>query len=271
MEAMTEREFYDFAAYIKGKFGISLGWEKKTMLEGRLHKVFLKLNFDGFKEFYAYLQADRTGRADAILTNAITTNHTYFMREYNHFEFYSQKVLPYWEKNIHDGDLRTWCAACSTGEEAYTLAMLIQDFFSLKERNWDTTVLATDLSLAALALARQGVYTNEAMLHVPEHWKRVYFTSIDHEYYQARESLKAEVIFRRFNLMNDHFPFRKKFHAIFCRNVMIYFDAKTRRTLVRKFYECLEKGGYLFIGHSEVIDRNESLFEYIMPAVYRKG
>lgn len=271
MEAMTEQEFYDFSVYIKSKFGISLGREKKTMLEGRLHKVFLKMDFGGFKEFYAYLQKDQTGKADAILTNAVTTNHTYFMRENKHFEFFSQEVLPYWEKNIRDGDLRTWCAACSTGEEAYTLAMLIHDYFSLKNKQWDTTVLATDLSLAALSIARQGVYTKEAMLHVPQHWKRIYFSDLDHEYYKARESLKTEVIFRRFNLMNEHFPFKKNFHTIFCRNVMIYFDAKTRNTLIHKFYDCLEKGGYLFIGHSEVIDRNESLFEYIMPSVYRKG
>ncbi|MGE5405298.1 MAG: CheR family methyltransferase, partial [Candidatus Saccharibacteria bacterium] len=111
----------------------------------------------------------------------------------------------------------------------------------------------------------------DQLSQVPANWKRSYFKPLDRERLAVVDRIKAEVIFRRFNLMNTHFPFKKKFHVIFCRNVMIYFDAETREHLVEKFYEHTEPGGFLFIGHSESLNRKLTKYEYIMPAVYRKG
>lgn len=270
MVEMTEQDFIYLTGYIKKKFGIHLGKEKKALVEGRLGKILTALNITNVGEYYEYLLKDTTGNADIALVNAITTNHTFFMREASHFRYYADVVLPYWEKVLHDRDLRTWCAACSSGEEAYTLAMIIRDFFNLKNQNWDTKVLATDISLTALQTAKRGIYAAEAMESLPDKWRKIYFQRFDRANYQIRAELKAEVIFRQFNLISEAFPFKRKFHAIFCRNVMIYFDMKTRKELVEKFYQYLEPGGYLFIGHSEVLDRKELLFRYIMPSVYRK-
>lgn len=268
--AMKDQTFVNLTAYIHQKFGINLGREKRALLEGRLYKLIAKLGLSDAEEYYEYLIGEKTGVADIDLVNAVTTNHTFFMRESEHFRCFSESVLPYWYDTIRDRDLRTWCAACSTGEEAYTLAMLIGDFFSLKNQFWDTTVLATDISHTALKMAITGIYTNESMASLPDRWRRIYFQKLDSEHYQANTKLKAEVTYRQFNLIAAHFPFKRRFHTIFCRNVMIYFDRQTRLALVKRFYECLEPGGYLFIGHSEVLDRNMTLFKYVMPSVYRK-
>ncbi len=271
MSTMTDKEFRELASYIKNKFGIHLGSEKKALVEGRLSKVFTALSIEDASAYYQYLISDKTGKADVMLANAITTNHTFFMRETEHFTYFSDVVLPYFSKKISDYDLRTWCAACSSGEEAYTLAMIMQDFFSLQNSKWDTKLLATDLSMVALSTAKKGIYEKEAIMGLPPHWIRMYFRKIANEEFQVMPSLQNEIIFRQFNLMNRTFTFKRKFHVIFCRNVMIYFDRPTRKALIEKFYQWLEPGGYLFIGHSEVIERHESLFTYVMPAVYRKG
>lgn len=267
---MTDEDYQCLSGYIKKKFGIHMGPEKKRLVEGRLQKILQELQFSDMKTYCNYLLEEKTGKADVALVNAITTNHTFFMRETEHFSCFSKVVLPQMEQSIRDYDLRTWCAACSSGEEAYTLAMLIRDFFSLKSGPWNTKLLATDISLTALAAAKSGVYSAEAVALLPERWRKIYFKKIDGAYYQVKPELKEEIIYRQFNLINAQFPFKKKFHTIFCRNVMIYFDSSTRRALVKKFHACLEKGGYLFIGHSEVIDRSDSLFSYVGPSVYRK-
>lgn len=271
MEILSEEDFCKLALYIKNKFGIHLGREKKTLVEGRLYKVFMNLGVSNANDYYQYLLQDKSGKADKILANAITTNHTFFMRETEHFKYFSEVVLPYLFETIMNNDLRIWCAACSTGEEAYTLAMIIQDFFLVKKPLWDTKLLATDLSTSALNDARMGIYDDESVNALPERWRKTYFKQINENKFQVEKFLKNEIIFRQFNLNNSHFSFKKKFHVIFCRNVMIYFDRETRKQLVNKFYQWLEPGGYLFIGHSEVIERGEVPFQYVMPAVYRKG
>lgn len=268
---MREETFHALASYIKEKFGICLGQEKKTLLEGRLVKVIARLGLADAQAYYAYLLKEKSGAADIELINAISTNHTFFMRETDHFQYFSETVLPDWYERIRDRDLRTWCAACSTGEEAYTLAMLIGDFFSLRSCNWDTTLLATDISEAALAAARRGIYESKAVAQLPERWRKLYFHRMGEAHYQVNAKLQQEIVYRQFNLITPHFPFKRKFHAIFCRNVMIYFDKETRRALIDRFYQSLERGGYLFIGHSEVLDRRETPFEYLRPSVYRKG
>jgi chemotaxis protein methyltransferase CheR len=271
MLSMTDAEFIELAAYIKKKFGVNLGLEKRNLVHGRLQKIISEHGFLTLREYYEYLLADISGAANVELVNAITTNHTFFMREPSHFDFFSQQVLPFLYQTIHNHDLRVWCAVCSTGEEAYTLAMLIADFFSVKNQLWDTKLLATDISLQALRFAQKGIYSKEEVMNLPRKWQTIYFNEFEEDHYKIKTELQAQVIFRQFNLMDEIFPFKKKFHTIFCRNVMIYFDDKTRRRLVEKFYEYLEPGGYLFIGHSEVIDRNATLFSYVMPSVYRKG
>ena len=268
MSAITDREFSELVKFIKQNFGINLT-QKKALLLGRLDNYITQNGFASFSEYFHYIVNDSSGKAGAILLNKLTTNHTYFMREPQHFNYLEQVALPAFARNAGK-DLRIWSAGCSTGEEPYTLAMVIDSFFGVAKCQWDAKILATDISTAALERGQRGVYLNSQLDALPGCWRTKYFSEIDAEYSAVSKKLREEVIFRRFNLMNTAFPFKKKFHLIFCRNVMIYFDADTKRNLVNRFYDHTESGGYLFIGHSEALNRHESKYAFIAPAIYRK-
>jgi len=270
MLTITNKEFRQLADYIKANYGIHLKEEKQALVTGRLHNVLIQNNFNNFSEYYDYVVSDKTGDAVATLIDKITTNHTFFMREADHFYYFRDKVLPSLANSVKDKDLRIWSAGCSTGEEPYTLIMMIDEFFGTEKKWWDTKVLATDISSKVLDIASKGIYENDRIAPLPSHWKLNYFKKIEKEKSVLVDKIRNEVIYRKFNLMDQVFPFKKKFHVIFCRNVMIYFDAQTKRELVQKFYDLTEYGGYLFIGHSESINREETKYKYVIPAVYRK-
>ncbi|EGW39723.1 protein-glutamate O-methyltransferase CheR [Desulfosporosinus sp. OT] len=270
MLRITNKEFSQLAAYIKANYGIHLGEEKRALVTGRLHQVLIQNDFRNFSDYYEHIISDKTGNSAAILINKMTTNHTFFMREVDHFEYCKAKVLPYLANQVKAKDLRIWSAGCSSGEEPYTLAMVIDEFFGKERILWDAKVLATDISSRVLEEAKKGVYKNEEIATLPAQWRLNYFRKIDNEKSVFVDRIRNEVIYRKFNLMDSPFPFKRKFHVIFCRNVMIYFDAQTKCELVNKFYDLMEYGGYLFIGHSESLNREESKFKYIMPAIYRK-
>lgn len=267
---ITKEEFKKLAEYIGLNYGIQLKEEKQALVNGRLQNVLLENHFKSFSEYYDHVVRDKTGAAATTLINRITTNHTFFMREPEHFNYYRDTVLPYLKDSVKNRDLRIWSAGCSSGEEPYTLAMLIDEFFGAEKKNWDARVLATDISDKVLSEAKQGVYRNEELSSLPPGWKLNYFRKIDAERSVVSDRIRNEVIFRHFNLMSQTFPFRRKFHVIFCRNVMIYFGNDTRRELVGKFYDLTEPGGYLFIGHSESLARDQTRYKFVLPAVYRK-
>lgn len=270
MIKMTDEEFKLLSRYIKENSGINLKVEKKTLLIGRLNNMLLELGMDNFMTYYKHLQNDIQGTELSRLIDKVTTNHTYFMREAEHFSYFTQTVLPYFSANVRNRDFRIWCAASSTGEEPYTLAILLEEYFKMSAEKWDKKLLATDLSLNVLETAKNGIYSSDKVNALPKIWALNYFDKVTPMEYQVKSNLRNEVIFRRFNLLEPVFPFKQKFHVIFCRNVMIYFDNPTKETLINKFYENLEYGGYLFIGHSESINRESTKFKYIKPAVYRK-
>lgn len=270
MGTITDREFAELVQFIKQNYGINLT-QKRTMVLGRLYNYIAQSGFESFSEYFHHVVSDPTGRAGTVLVNKLTTNHTYFLREPQHFEFLERVTLPYLAKAAgNDKDLRIWSAGCSTGEEPYTLAMVIDSFLGPEKWRWDSKILATDISTAALATAQKAVYANSQLETLPGGWRTRYFQKLDAERSVLGDKIRGEVILRRFNLMNEAFPFKKKFHVIFCRNVMIYFEMETKRALVNRFYDSLEPGGYLFIGHSESINRQESKFAFIAPAIYRK-
>ncbi|MBB6216219.1 chemotaxis protein methyltransferase CheR [Anaerosolibacter carboniphilus] len=270
MITITTKEFKQLADYIKVNYGIHLKEEKRSLITGRLHHVLISKNFRSFTEYYDYIVADKAGHAVATLIDKITTNHTFFMRETDHFYFLRDKVLPYLVGTAKDKDLRIWSAGCSSGEEPYTLAMILDEFLGKEKVWWDTKILATDISNSVLDTAQKGIYSNEGIASLPAQWKNSYFKKLNNENSVLIDMIRNEVIYRKFNLMEEVFPFKRKFHVIFCRNVMIYFDNKTKNDLVDKFYDAMEYGGYLFIGHSESLNRDATKFKYIMPAVYRK-
>lgn len=267
---ITDKEFYQLSNYIKENYGIRLCKEKKSLVVGRLSNVLFQNNFKSFSQYYDYVVKDKTGDAVVTLIDKITTNHTYFMREKNHFIYFKDKVLPYLYKTVKDKDIRIWSAGCSTGEEPYTISMIMDEFFQEEKILWDTKILATDISGKVLDIARKGKYSNEKIASLSVTWKLNYFKKIDIKNSVIIDKIKDEVIYRKLNLIREVFPFKKKFHVIFCRNVMIYFDEQTKRDLIQKFYDLTECGGYLFIGHSESINRDDTKYKYVMPAVYRK-
>jgi len=270
MITITEKEFVKFAAYIEANYGIHLKKEKQSLITGRLQGVLVENGFKSFSEYYDFITSHNGGDAITTFINKITTNHTFFMREAEHFIFLKENVLPVLAAHCRDKDLRIWSAACSSGEEPYTLAMIIDEFFGREKVWWDTKILATDISGKALTIARNGEYANDKVAALPALWRTNYFKKLDRENSIVVEKIKNEVIFRNFNLMEKVFPFKKKFHVIFCRNVMIYFDGPTKEQLVQKFYDMTEYGGYLFIGHSESLNKDTTQYKYVMPAVYRK-
>ena len=267
---LKDSEFRELTGYIKDNYGINLT-HKKLLIEGRLSNMVTEKGFSGFSEYLKFVFEDSSGNEISTLINKLTTNHTFFMREADHFDYFRDFVLPYLETNAKTKDLRVWSAGCSSGEEPYTLAMIMADYFGEERSLWNTTILATDISHKVLDIAEKGIYSVDAVNTLPKYWSLRYFNKIGNENYQINTETREEVIYRNFNLMTEVFPFKKKFHVIFCRNVMIYFEPKTKMDLINKFYDITEPGGYLFIGHSESINKNETKYEYIMPAVYRKG
>lgn len=252
-------------------FGINLS-AKKVLVQGRLGNM---LSDRGFKSYDDYLDAvikDSSGAEVTTILNKLTTNHTFFMREPEHYTFLKDTILPYMTETCkNDHILRIWSAACSSGEECYTTAMLMDQYFGAEKAKWDTIILATDISQDVIGKAKRGIYSEEGMKGLSNDWKDRYFNKLSDGRYEICQGIKDEVVFKTFNLM-DPMPDKykaKPFDLIFCRNVMIYFDAPTKQALVNRFYDVVKPGGYFFIGHAESVNRNDTKFEYIKPAIYR--
>jgi chemotaxis protein methyltransferase CheR len=234
MNELTDKEFSQLVDFIKSNYGINIKEEKRALLVGRLYNTLAVNGYNSFTEFYNDLISNKSREAVTTLINRITTNHTYFLREKDHFIYFKDTVLPYLEKSVTNRDLRIWCAACSSGEESYTLEMIIQDYFGKSKLYWDSKILATDISEKVLQEAKKGIYTAEKIEPLPATWINSYFHRYDDYNYEVNDNIKDEIIYRKFNLMEKIMPFKKKFHVIFCRNVMIYFDNPTKVELVNR-------------------------------------
>ncbi len=270
---LSDIEFRAIRDLVYKHTGIHLTESKKTLIVARLQRVLAARGFANFSEYCEFVEKDTSYRALSDLVNRISTNHTFFYREKAHFEFMPARALPeIREMLIHRNsrDLRIWCAGCATGEEAYTIVMILLEYFGSEYFNWDGGVLATDISDKVLEIAKEGVYSEERLENLPEYLKKKYFRKTLKGFWEVRDIIKKEVTFRRFNLMNTVFPFKEKFHIIFCRNVMIYFDRFVKDALIKRFYDISSPGGYLFIGHSESLERGKCPYSYVVPAVYKK-
>ncbi len=266
---ITDADYQRLKSFMLKNYGINLEG-KISLVEGRLHAILTKRGFQSFEEFTDYVEQDKTGEAITLLVSRLTTNYTYFMREDKHYKFMTETALPLLTPSIRDRDLRIWSAGCSSGEEPYTTAMVLSEYFGIKKNEWDLTVLATDISQKVLAEAKRAVYPADKLSNLSSELKLKYFSKLSSEEYQVKPELAKNVQFGVFNLM-DPFPFKKKFHIIFCRNVMIYFNAQTRASLAERYYDALVPGGYLFIGLSETLANAKTRFEYVKPAIYRRG
>ncbi|MEK6538364.1 MAG: protein-glutamate O-methyltransferase CheR [Nitrospirota bacterium] len=273
---ITDEEFNLFRKLIYDKSGINLSPEKKSLIQTRLIKRLHLRNCETFYQYYRYINMDRTGEEMIAMLNAISTNLTKFFREEEHFNFLNNKVLPDLisnkRKNV-ERKLRVWSAGCSSGEEAYTLGITVLRHIDTP-LVWNIKILATDISTDILQMAAEGVYEVDKISNLPKELLNEYFVKDNAGYnncYKVTPLLRDIITFRRLNLIDETYPFKGKFDFIFCRNVMIYFDKKTQEGIVNRFYNHLEDGGYLFIGHSESLNGVKSPFKYELPAVYRKG
>jgi chemotaxis protein methyltransferase CheR len=249
------------------EFGLDLKQGKEELVSARLGKILRRGAFPSFASYYEHVVADRTGEALIEMIDALTTNHTSFLREPAHFEFLEEAARADFKATQ---TLRIWSAACSTGEEPYSIAFYLLNA-GLAPSGF--RVVATDISTRALAKARRAIYPAERFDQVPQPWRRRFLLQGDGDWkgwYKVKPEVTETVEFRRLNLMTP-FAGNDTYHIIFCRNVMMYFDRKTQADLVNRMAARLEPGGYFFVGHSESLTGVDHPLTYCRPATYRNG
>lgn len=263
MPPLEERDFLRLAHLAHRYFGLHLGAGSEALVAARLGRLVRELGLQSFAQYCDYLLADRTGTALAVLADRLTTNHTSFFREPEHLDFLCSTALPILGNRPH---IDIWSAGCSSGEEPYSIAISTLDCVpQLAQR---ISIRATDISTRMLDRASIGLYTADRVQSVPSGFRARYFTLEPPGAFRIATSARSLVHFARHNLI-DPFP-ALRFSAIFCRNVMLYFDRPTHQSLVQRFAAHLEPGGFLFIGRSESLNGINHTLEPAGPAVYRK-
>ena len=266
LKTISDGDFQRLAKFIQSQYGINLT-QKRQLVTSRLSGMVTEWGYDGFEPFVKQLLQERDPNKLELVLNKLTTNYTFFMRETEHFQFFEKTVLPELiRKHQRDKVLAIWSAGCSSGEEPYNISMFLFDYLGPQAKDWDTRILATDISAQALASAKKGVYTLPET--IPPEWKRKYFVDNRDGTHTVAPAVKENVIFQTFNLM-DPINFRRKFDVIFCRNVMIYFDQPTKDALVRRFYDYTVPGGYLLISYSENLSPNAP-YRRLATATFQK-
>jgi chemotaxis protein methyltransferase CheR len=263
---ISRNQFEYLARKVYGICGIELKAGKEQLVQSRLSKRLTALHLKSFDEYFDLLDREPNGKELILMIDSITTNKTSFFREIEHFNFLSSEVYP----NFEGSSMRIWCAAASSGEEPYSIAIQLLEELP-RARSRDVKILATDISTKILSRAREATYTSESLQPVPTAWRSKHFVVADTaaSTWQVRPETAALVQLGRLNLM-EPWPMRGPFDIIFCRNVMIYFDKKTQERLVQRFYELIRPGGYLLVGHSESLTGADHDFKYIKPATYQK-
>lgn len=266
----TDRDFRYIQQLVAERTGIVLGDIKRTMVYSRLVRRIRKCGVNSFKEYCELLKSG--DEAELIsFTNAITTNLTSFFREEHHFEYLKSCVLPELEKNKSAKKIRIWSAGCSSGEEPYSIAMTVQDYFSDKQ-GWDIRILATDLDCEMVSRAAKGVYTEDRVTGLDKQHLKKYVRKGQGEHegqVKMCSSLKQMITFKPLNLLHE-WPFKGPFDFIFCRNVVIYFNKDTQKDLFDRYADILPDNAALFIGHSESLFNVTNRFKSIGKTIYRK-
>ncbi len=269
---ISDNEFTLLQNLIQREAGIYLSPAKKPLVMGRLNRRLRELGLETYEDYYLRLRDDAKERL--YLLDAISTNETSFFRESMQFSFLENKVFPLWKREARDAmrsrRIRVWSAGCSTGEEPYSLAMVLLDYFPATE-GWSIEILASDLSNRALETARKGVWPIERSKEIPKKYLKNYLlrgTGSHSGEMKARSSISGMIRFERINLAMEDYPVTGQFDLIFCRNVLIYFDPRLRVLVVHRLMEYLAPAGYLFVGHAESLSDVTNRLRSVIPAVY---
>lgn len=273
-ETISTRDYTRLCDLIYRESGINLGAEKQTMLEARIRRRLRVLNLDSYSQYCDYLFG-KQGLKDELepLIDVVTTNKTDFFREPGHFRYLVENALPEQPSpSRNGGPYLVWSAGCSTGEEPYTLAMVLSEY-ARAHPGFRFRILATDICTTVLEKAELGVYSRESIEPVPDGLRRRYFLrsrNASSAQVRVAPELRRLVEFRRLNFMDAHYGLTEKADAIFCRNVIIYFDRPTQQRILKKLAHHLVLGGYMFVGHSETLHDMDLPLEPVGPALYRR-
>ncbi len=271
---MTDEDFNRLSTFIYNDLGIKMPDVKKVMLQSRLQKRLSELKMASFKDYIDFVFS-REGQEQEIIKmiDVVTTNKTDFFREPTHFDFLIETALPQLlDANPKLSPVRIWSAGCSSGEEPYTLTIVLKEF-ALKNQGFDFEIMATDLSTKILDKAVTAVYGEDRVIGIPLDLKRKYFLkSKDSASKTVRviPELRAKVSFRRLNFMDTQYHVDKEFDIVFCRNVLIYFDRETQQQVINKLCSKLKPNGFFFLGHSESITNMNVPLRQIKPTIFRK-
>jgi len=272
--AITDEDFFKFKEYFYRRTGISFEKSKRYFVDKRLVERIEATGTGSFRGYFTMLRFQASGDELQQLTNIMTVNETYFLREEYQFKCLVDSILPQIvHRRVGADPIRIWCIPSSSGEEPYSVAMfLLENWPGIKE--WDVEIISSDIDTSILRRARAGRYSARSVQYIPDPWLKKYFKSVGDEY-QLCDDLRQAVEFTRVNLAEpaDTLSYRN-FDVVFCRNLLIYFDDASRKTASETFYEALNPGGYLCLGHSESMSRISSLFEvrkFPEAIVYRKS
>jgi chemotaxis protein methyltransferase CheR len=275
LNTIGDPEFEFIKELIYKQAGIFLAPHKKIMVQSRLNTRLRTLNITSYHDYVSLLKKDPKFAADEMqeLINRLTTNKTDFFRENHHFDFLKSTFFPDLEQNANGiKSLRIWCSASSTGEEPYSLAISVYDYFQNKP-GWNLKIYASDIDTAVLKTAQEGIYRSDRLDPVSDALKLKHFNKIpkgEQVFYEAKSHLKSLIEFKQINLLNHPFPIKEKVDIIFCRNVVIYFDKQTQKTLFQQFDEQLKPFGYLVLGHSETMFGISDRYKFLGHTIYQK-
>lgn len=275
--SITDEEFKELRELIYRSIGVHLTDAKKTLVISRLSKRIKQLQLSSFQQYIQFIRENP--KEKEILFNLITTNVTKFYREEHHFAYLTNVYLPYLERKVIKErlpkKLRIWSCACSTGEEPYTIALTLLEYFKNK-KGWKLEILASDINTEALKQATMGIYKKEEVFDIPYPLLTKYFLLGKGEnegLLKVKDQVKSMITFKRMNLaMNEKYPIKEPLHIIFCRNVFIYFNKETQEKIIRRFYNLLENDGLLILGHSESISKQSDVgnWQLVHQTIYQK-
>jgi chemotaxis protein methyltransferase CheR len=274
-DTLTNKQFELLKNFIESYCGIKMPESKKLLLESRIRKRLKALNFSSFKEYLDYVFNSSDGKNEIVnLINVVTTNKTDFFRENDHFDFLKEKAIPYFINRY--GAIKTfkaWSAACSSGEEPYSILITLSEAKQQHPQLSDFYVLGTDISTAMLEKAAKAIYPYASIEQIPQHILKKYFLkSKDHsrKFVRIVKDLREKLVLKRQNFKDERYDIDEQFHVIFCRNALIYFEKNDQTEIIRKLSRHLLTGGFLFLGHSESIQDKSLPFEKVWNTIYRK-